>query len=1012
MNAVTTTTSPGQPGAPGAPLVSIESGTPGRLRVRVAGLYRNHTLRLRLEQDLRGLTGLKLYQVNDRTGRVLLQLAPGAAPEALVAAVEALLRDGGIPDRRYFHPRPAPLPEAGANEPAGGDGDGPWHTLSPRQTLERLATPLRGGLSQDEAQARLGRYGPNALPQPPQRSATEIFRNQFTSLPIALLGVSAGVSLLTGGLADALVIAGVVAINGYIGFRTESQAERTISSLSRITPPRALVYRDGRRQEIRQGEVIPGDLLRLEAGSQVPADARLVHGSHLRIDESALTGESAPVRKRAIFRGRPDTPLGDRINMVHMGTTVTGGRGLGVVVATGTRTALGEIQQLVGLARPPETPMQRQLDHLGSQLALLSGAVCLGVFGVGLLRGYGMLAMLKGAISLAVAAIPEGLTAVATTNLAMGIQDLRRRQVAVRRLDAVETLGSVQVICLDKTGTLTENRMAVVTVQTNDRRLRLERGRYYQGQEPLEVAGDQALRKLWEVAVLCSDTELGVTDPDALTGSPTENALVRAALQAGVDARLLRERHPRQGARYRAEGRPYMATYHPQEDGRTLVAVKGSPAAVLDLCRWRMHEGELQELDTPTRDSLLRANEGMAGDALRVLGVAYAEQRNGNSQLRDLTWLGLVGMEDPIRPGIDQLMGRFHRAGIRTVMITGDQSATAYAIGRRLNLSEGRPMEIIDSTRLEKLDPELLAGLVKNVHVFARVTPAHKLQIVQALQKAGLVVAMTGDGINDGPALKAADIGVAMGQGGSDVARSVADIVLEDDNLHTMVTAVEQGRTIYGNIRKAIRYLVSTNVSEIVVMFGGVSLGLGQPLSSMQLLWINLVTDIFPALALSLEPASTEVLARPPRDPHEPIIRRADLGVMARESSLISAASLAAFGYGRLRYGAGPAASGLAFNTLACAQLLHAISARSEHHSIYRPGGRPPNRYLNLALGGSLALQIAAVLVPGLRGFLGQGPLRLLDLGVIAAGSVAPLLINESMKPRPPLAPNAAENPP
>jgi Ca2+-transporting ATPase len=430
-----------------------------------------------------------------------------------------------------------------------------------------------------------------------------------------------------------------------------------------------------------------------------------------------------------------------------------------------------------------------------------------------------------------------------------------------------------------------------------------------------------------------------------------------------------------------------------------LVAVKGSPGEVLERCTHWCRDGLIEPLDQGTRECILRGNERMAGDALRVLGVAYAEGDSGrDADAHDLVWLGLAGLTDPVRPGMADLMQQFHGAGIETVMITGDQSATAYAIGRELGLSNGQPLQILDSLALDKLDPELLSGLGRKVHVFARVSPAHKLRIVRALQQAGSVVAMTGDGINDGPALKAADIGVAMGGAGSEVARQVADVVVEDDNLHTLVDAVAHGRAIYANIRKSIHYMLSTNSAEIEVMFASLVLGLGQPLNPMQLLWINLITDIFPGLALSLEPADPELMSQPPRDPAEPVVRRQDLGRMAIESGVISVGALAAYGVGLARYGQGTQAGTLAFNTLTLAQLLHSLSCRSDDPVLFGEHRLAPNPYMDLALGGSLALQGLAVLVPPLRALLGTSLPGLLDLAVIGAGATLPLLLNEATK--------------
>ncbi|MGD8591169.1 MAG: HAD-IC family P-type ATPase, partial [Chromatiales bacterium] len=708
-----------------------------------------------------------------------------------------------------------------------------------------------------------------------------------------------------------------------------------------------------------------------------------------------------------------DTALGDRCNMAYMGTHVTGGNGRGVVIATAESTELGQIQTLVGEAEAPETPMQRQLDKMGTKLALLSGLVCAGVFGVGVLRGYGWLEMLKSSVSLAVAAVPEGLPAVATTTLAMGIAEMRRRNVAVRHLDAVESLGSVQVFCMDKTGTLTMNRMAVVAVYSGEQAYSVSEGSYRQDDHVIDPVGLEELVRLMQVVSLCSETEIvGNQAHFELDGSPTENALVELALNAGVDVQTLRQEHPTLRIRYRAEGRPFMSSLHPDRDGRHLLAVKGSPEEVLALCEHQIIGGRRVRLDPSMRDGILKQNEEMAGNALRVLGVAYRELDADRMPERtaELTWVGLTGMADPMRGGMDRLIARYHEAGIRTIMITGDQSATAQAIGTQLGLSGDQPLKVLESNELEQMDPELLAGLAKDVHVFARVSPAHKLKIVRALQEAGYVVAMTGDGINDGPALKAADVGVAMGGGGTNVARDVSDVVLEDDNLHTMTVAVEQGRTIYNNIRKMIHFMVSTNLTEIEVMLAGIAMGWGEPMNPMQLLWINLVTDIFPGLALALEPAEPGIMQRNPRDPDEAIIEGRDLKRMAFESGVIGVGTLGAFIYGMRRYGLGMEASTLAFNTLVFNELVHSYSSRSPYRNVFGGQELPPNAHLTKAILGMSGLQALVSLLPGARRLLGTAPLGPFDLLVIAAGVLVPLIINEATKPAPPRAQEPASD--
>ncbi|MGD8941267.1 MAG: HAD-IC family P-type ATPase, partial [Gammaproteobacteria bacterium] len=822
-----------------------------------------------------------------------------------------------------------------------------WHSKTAEQVVEVIGGGLKQGLSLDEANKRLLLYGLNELPAIARRSELSMLMEQFMSVPVGLLAASAVVSIATGGIVDAAVILAVVFINAGIGFVTERQAENTIASLTKPAPRYARVIRDADVQEVPHSKVALGDLLLLNPGDFVAADARVIKAQRLTVDESALTGESVPVGKSSEFLAAADTPLADRLNMVHMGTMVTGGNALAVVVATGLNTEIGKIQSLVGVARPPETPMQIQLEKIGTQLAIISSAVCASVFFIGLLRGQSVLQMLKSSISLAVAAVPEGLPTVATTTLALGIRKMHQHKVAIRQLNAVETLGSVQVFCLDKTGTLTLNKMSVVAVHLGIQPVVISGTQFVLKGKVIDPVKRKDFKQLLQVLALCNEMEEINHDNGLFSGSPTENALLELAVKAGIDVKALHNQLPRSKIEFRSENRPYMCTCHPLANGKQMVAVKGSPQEVLQLCRYYFKSGRRVVLTEQETQNILSANERMAGDALRVLGIAYAEQETDiDEPFADLTWLGLTGMIDPLRTGMPDLIHIFHQAGIRTVMITGDQSATAYAIGKQLNLSNSKPLQILDSTRLDKLAPALLQGVIENVHIFARVSPAHKLQIVQALQKSGKAVAMTGDGINDGPALKAADIGVAMGGANTDIARSVSDVVLEDDNLHTMVTAVHEGRAIYNNIRKSIHYLIATNLSEIEVMLAGVSMGIGQPLNPMQLLWINLVTDIFPGLALSMEPPEPDLMQRPPRGRDEQILRRQDLSKMLRESALITAGSFASYAYGYLRYGPGPKANTVLFNSLTLAQLIHSYSCRSDHYSIFSKERLPRNPYL------------------------------------------------------------------
>jgi Ca2+-transporting ATPase len=1046
---------------------AIHTSVKGRARYKIKGLYRSESLKRHIEHRLREKEGIIRFSANTLTGNIIVFFNSKNNAQKIASVIEDIVIEyretvhspqstvarqkdkkkellaqdlNRSKDRQPYTRRKLRRLVVQAEE----QRTEPWHFMESSDVLDFFGVNKNYGLSNESARERLKKYGPNVLPEAVPRSGLSIFIDQFKSLPVALLGVAAGVSVLTGGIADAIVIMGVVVINAVIGYTTESQAEKTIHSLKNLVRPSASVIREGSLKEIGAEDVVPGDILILRPGSYVSADARILEANHLSVDESALTGESMPVLKRVESlelkaNNISDIPLADRTNMVYMGTLVTGGQGIAVVVATGKFTEIGKIQKLVGEAKPPETPMEKQLKRMGSQLVLISGAVCGLVFFIGLLRGYGFLQMLKTSISLAVAAVPEGLPTVATTTLSLGIRRMRRHRVLIRHLDAVETLGSIQTICLDKTGTITLNKMSVVEVYTGMRRLRFYDGQFFASDNGMirhnrlrykrECVSpyfcDELLRLIY-ISVLCNESIVSKNgDEYIVNGSPTENALIYAAISSGVNIFTLREKFPLLKIFHRSENRNYMVTIHninihgSENHHGKIIAIKGSPHEVLSMCSFHIKDGQKIPLTEDDRLNIEIENERMAGDALRVLGVAYLfidegikeiedvknrDESLSNSEfinflsVNDLIWLGLIGMTDPIRDGVRDVISSFHKAGIDTIMITGDQSPTAFAIGKELNLSKGEQLEILDSTHLTKIEPDVMKALSKRVHVFSRVSPAHKLQIVQALQSAGRVVAMTGDGINDGPALKAADIGIAMGHTGTDVAREVADVVLEDDNLETMVIAISQGRTIYNNIRKSVHFLLSTNLSEIMVMFTAISGGLGQPLNAMQLLWINLISDIAPGLALALEPPEPDVLSRPPRNPGEPIIKPSDFKRISFESALLSAGSLSAYIYGIGRYGMGQRAGTMAFMSLTHGQILHSISCRSEQHSIFDKDKLPPNKYLNIAIAGSLLFQALAISVPGLRSLLGIAPISLIDAIVIGGSAAIPLLVNESTK--------------
>ncbi|HTV20155.1 MAG TPA: HAD-IC family P-type ATPase [Polyangiaceae bacterium] len=1024
--------------------VRLRSAVPGRFRLWVPGLYRNDDLGRTLERGLNGSKSGRTVSANVLSATVLVLTPKDAVVDALIEEVEALIerfagdnalaldelaqRGHSKPKHlmlkpsgplftvpRFSLPRlslpAAPGDETGAkkkkkpkakHQPGEEQAVHAWHTLDRGQLFQLMQLGTDQGLSDDDAKHRLERYSTNVLTQVEKRSALAMFMGQFKELPVLLLAGSTVLSMLTGGVADGLVILGVIVINGVIGFVTENTAERTIASLTREDAPDVEVVRQGQSLRVPIEEIVPGDVIRLYPGALVPADARLLHVHDLSVDESALTGESVPVGKTTKVIGDPDVPLADRTNMIYRGTLVTGGSGTALVVATGRATQVGQLQQMVGEVERPETPMQKQLRDLGERTMLIAGAVCGGVFLLGLLRGQPMGAMVRTAVSLAVAAVPEGLPTVAITTLALGIRKMKSHHVLVRRLDAIETLGAVQVLCFDKTGTITENRMQVVQASIADEMLQVKDGALIGKDGEVRSSSRRELELMLDVISLCSDTELVDNGAGGLkaSGSSTEAALVDCAIAAGLDVTRLRQRHPNVKTEARTETRKLMATFH-ERPGRPgfLLAVKGSPLEVLDRCSSWLRRGEVLRLTEETRRTIRRQNERMASEALRVLGVAYAEHDSEQpSSDENLTWLGLAGLADPPRPGLPELFDKFRKAGVRSVMITGDQSATAYAVAKQIGLAVDGELRTLDSVELEHMDPDVLAELAPQVQVFSRVSPRHKLRIVQALQKSGMVVAMTGDGINDCPALKAADIGVAMGGSGGTVAREVADVILETDDLRGMLTAIEHGRVIHADIRKAVRFILSTNTSEILLTLLSVAAGFGEGMSPMQLLWINLISDIFPELALAVQPPEDDVLLQPPRDPEAKMFAKHELRQIGVEGGLLTAGAMSVYAYGIGRYGLSPQAQTVSFVTLATAQLLHAFSTRSEKHNIFDANPSAKNKYIPMAVGGGIALTVLMQVIPAARRVFGSTLMPPIDWAVAALGAVGPLLANEMVK--------------
>ena len=957
----------------------VHATVPGRARLHIAGLRGNNLLKRALEAALPDGVDIRRADASTITGNALVSFDPALPLATIIERIERL-NDADhaaavVPIRRR-------------------SGEHDWHALGAKEVLALLES-RRHGLSKDIARERLASHGRNSLPALSGRPRLAMLLEQFESLPVLLLAGAAALSMATGGVLDAAVILSVVALNAAIGFVTQSSTERIIGSLRLPEQGAALVRRDGGVVSVAADEVVPGDVLALRPGAIVPADARVIASNALTLDESMLTGESLPVSKAVDPLGA-DRRLSERVNMVYRSTAVVGGSGLAVAVATGSLTEAGQIQALVGEAHAPETPMQRQLHTLGRQLVWLSGGICGAVFVIGLLRGQGFLQMLKSSIALAVAAVPEGLPTVATTALALGIEEMRRRQILVRRLDAIETLASVNVVGFDKTGTLTENRMSATAIVCGSERFDITdgdiRGRHRAGDE---------LQRLLGIAVLCNEATI-TTARDGTAGdaaSPTEAALIRLAVDAGIDADRLRRRHPLHGVEYRSQNRHYMVTQH-RDGNRHLMAVKGNPEQVLERCGWHRQGGRRRKLSKVRRQAIGAQNRALANEGLRVLGLAYAEQSARQAGAGDpvaarrLTWLGLVGLADPARRGVGATIAQFDRAGIRVIMMTGDQAATAEAIARQLNLANGAPAAMLEADHLHEADERAL----ERTRIFARVSPAEKLQIVRALQRMGKVVAMTGDGINDSPALRAADVGMVMGRSGTDAARAVADVVLQSDDLSAMVAVLERGRTTYGNIRKAIHFLLATNLSEILVMLTETAAGLGSPLTPIQLLWINLLSDVLPAIGLALEPAEPGVLDQPPRDPDEAIVRPGDMAVLAGEGATIALGALAAHAFGLWRHGAAARAGTISFTSLVGAQLLHALTCRSSRYGLFRGERLTPNRPLGATLAASAALQLGVLTLPPLRRFMGLARMDLVDALVSVACAVLPYVANEAAK--------------
>jgi Ca2+-transporting ATPase len=879
------------------------------------------------------------------------------------------------------------------------------YQLPAAEVVRHLGTDPERGLSSARAQELLGQVGPNELPEESPTPLWKRFLEQFKNFLVIILLIAAAISVAIalirpggGGeeYIDAAAILGIVLINAILGVVQESRAENALRALRKIAAPNARVLRDGHLSSIPARELVPGDVVVLEAGNYVPADLRLTESANLRIEEAALTGESVPAEKEAEKVFPAEMPVGDRANCAFMGTVVSYGRGLGIVAGTGLRTQLGQIAEMLRSVETEETPLQRKLEQLGKWLGLGSLAICAVVFVLGLLRGEPILNMFLTAVSLAIAAVPEGLPAVVTICLALGTQRMLRRHALIRNLPAVETLGSATVICSDKTGTLTQNEMTVVRIWAGGASYAVQ-GRGYQPVGAIELDGRPAcLAELPALAgtllggALCNDARLEKSEESAeryrMVGDPTEGAMVVAAAKAGLWQKELEAELKRAGEVPFDSIRKRMTTVHawggnlsssrPFSPSSPFMAfTKGAVDLVLERCTRILSSEGLRSLSEADRASIMAANDGMADEALRVLAVACRPLEERVRRLepdeveQDLVFLGLEGMIDPPRPEAKAAIQTARKAGIKTIMITGDHKRTAHAIAGELGMFTPGP-DGLTGAELEELEDEALRELAPVLDVYSRVSPQHKVKIVDALKAKGHVVAMTGDGVNDAPAVKRADIGVAMGITGTDVAKEAADMVLTDDNYASIVAAIEEGRVIFANIRKFVYYLLSCNVGEILIVLLATVLGLpALPFLPIHLLMLNLVTDGLPALALGVEPPEPGIMDRPPRDPREPIINREMWIGIGVQSVLITAATLSAFALG-LFWFPGPvdagkitAAQTFAFTTLVLSELFRAFTSRSERVALWRLG-LLSNRTMLLAFASSLAIILAIIYVP------------------------------------------------
>ncbi|WNS46894.1 calcium-translocating P-type ATPase, SERCA-type [Paenibacillus sp. MMS20-IR301] len=883
--------------------------------------------------------------------------------------------------------------------------------MEPAEVLRRLES-REEGLSAEEAARLLERYGKNMLQEVKPKSLLAKFIEQFKNVMIFILLVAAVLSGILGEWTDTVIILLVVVLNAVLGVIQENKAEQALEALKSMSSPQARVRRGAQVTEIKSEELVPGDIVLLEAGNVVPADLRLLEAASLKTEEAALTGESLPSEKRSQALEGSDLVIGDRTNMAYMSSSVTYGRGVGVVTATGMNTEVGRIAGFISEAENEVTPLQKKLDELGKYFTFIILGVCVVIFVIGWLEGRELLDMLLTSISLAVAAIPEGLPAIVTIILALGVQRMAKRKAIIRKLPAVETLGSTEIICSDKTGTLTLNKMTVEKLYVD--------GEIVEADSKLNETPDGGL--LLQAMTLCNDSSIdegkgtdgakgaateagpgsgGATrSGKAIIGDPTETALVDYALSIGMDKRELEKRYPRVDELPFDSDRKLMTTIHRLENGIFRVLTKGAPDVLVSRCSHISIHGEIIPLTEEHIRSITASNKGMADEALRVLAFAYRDHEqqpaepSPDATEQKLVFIGLSGMIDPPREEVRDAVAVCRRAGIRPVMITGDHRDTAAAIATRLGIIED-DKAVLTGSELDGISEEDFAARVADYSVYARVSPEHKVRIVKAWRQKGKIVAMTGDGVNDAPALKSADIGVGMGITGTDVAKGVSDMVLADDNFTTIVVAVEEGRKVYSNIRKAIQFLLSANLGEVLTLFIATLVG-WRILEPIHILWINLVTDTLPALALGLEKADRDVMSKKPRQSGSSIFA-GGVGISIIYQGLLEAAlTLLVFYWAHTHYDEGVAVT-MAFATLGLLQITHAFNVRSNTKSLFQIG-LFSNRFMLGASVISGLLLVLVIIIPGLNGWFGVQHLSGLQWGIVCGAALAIVILVELVK--------------